>query len=168
MSAKQDPCQLAMIGIKPGYRLSPANRYVSLSPAMDRVKPRPNSPWRVPIKLELAGPQDADTSCVEKSRRAGAAVLEKQRVLQGDNLKDIEQALGGKKLSLVLICWAELPVAILAKSLKPGRLDCQLRLSAAAPGHPANDFIYVLSHHGFWLVNFGSPKRAPDTEIQEI
>src|SRR4029077_8060352 len=42
-------------------------------------------------------------------------------VLQGDNLhKDIEDALGGKKLKLVLDSLGGTPVGELAKSLKPG------------------------------------------------
>jgi NADPH:quinone reductase-like Zn-dependent oxidoreductase len=59
-------------------------------------------------------------------------------VLQGDNLhKDIEEALAGKKLSLVLDTVGGTPVGELAKSLKPG-LDCRLRTSKwAVPGHLA-------------------------------
>src|SRR5437870_7450848 len=90
-------------------------------------------------------------------------------VLQGDNLhKDIEEALDGKKLSLVLDMVGGTPVGELAKSLKTGgSIVTYALLSGQLPAISPKDFIYNgLSHHGFWLVNWIA--NAPRTEIQEI
>ena len=55
-------------------------------------------------------------------------------VVQGDNLRhEVDKALGGKKLSLVLDFLGGAPVGELARSPK-GRLDSGLRVSARVPG----------------------------------
>jgi NADPH:quinone reductase-like Zn-dependent oxidoreductase len=90
-------------------------------------------------------------------------------VLQGDDLqKDIEEALGGKKLSLVLDTVGGTPVGELAKSLKPGGSIVVYSLqSGQFPAIPPKEFIYRgLSLHGFWLINW--IRNAPRTEIVEI
>jgi NADPH:quinone reductase-like Zn-dependent oxidoreductase len=90
-------------------------------------------------------------------------------VLQGDNLhKDIEEALSGKKLSLVLDTVGGTPVGELAKSLKTGGSIVVYSIqSGQFPAMPPKDFIYRgLSLHGFWLINW--IRNAPRTEIQEI
>ncbi len=90
-------------------------------------------------------------------------------VLQGDNLhKDIEEALDGKKLSLVLDMLGGTPVGELAKSLKPGGSIVVYGLqSGQVPAIPPKELIYRgLSLHGFWLINW--IRTAPRTEIEEI
>src|SRR5437763_875581 len=90
-------------------------------------------------------------------------------VLQGDNLhKDIEEALDGKKLSLVLDTVGGTPVGELAKSLKPGGSIVVYALqSEQFPAISPGDLIYRgLSLHGFWLINW--IRNAPRIEIEEI
>ncbi|PYX03581.1 MAG: hypothetical protein DMG85_19535 [Acidobacteria bacterium] len=90
-------------------------------------------------------------------------------VLQGDNLhKDIEEALDGKKLSLVLDTVGGTPVGELAKSLKAGGSIVVYAIqSGQFPAMPPAEFIYRgLSLHGFWLINW--IRNAPRTEIEEI
>jgi NADPH:quinone reductase-like Zn-dependent oxidoreductase len=90
-------------------------------------------------------------------------------VLHGDNLhKDIEEALDGKKLSLVLDMVGGTPVGELAKSLKPGgSIVVYAMQSGQFPAMPPKEFIYGgLSLHGFWLINW--IRNAPRTEIKEI
>ena len=90
-------------------------------------------------------------------------------VLQGDNLlKNIEEALGGKKLSLMLDSLGGAPVGELAKSLKPGGSIVVYGMqSGQFPAMPPKEFIYRgLSLHGFWLINW--IRNAPHTEIEEI
>jgi NADPH:quinone reductase-like Zn-dependent oxidoreductase len=90
-------------------------------------------------------------------------------VLQGDNLhKDIEEALGGKKLSLVLDTLGGTPVGELAKSLKAGGSIVGYAMQTGQfPVISPNDFFFRgLSLHGFWLINW--IRNAPRTEIQEM
>jgi NADPH:quinone reductase-like Zn-dependent oxidoreductase len=90
-------------------------------------------------------------------------------VLHGDNLhEDIEEALDGKKLSLVLDTVGGTPVGELAKSLKPGGAVVVYALQGGQfPAIPPGDLIYRgLSLHGFWLINW--IRNAPRTEIEEI
>src|SRR5205823_9275633 len=90
-------------------------------------------------------------------------------VLQGDNLhKDIEEALDGKRLSLVLDSLGGTPVGELAKSLKPGGAIVVFGVqSGQVPAISPRDLIYrSLSLHGFWLINW--IRNAPRTEIEEI
>jgi len=90
-------------------------------------------------------------------------------VLQGDNLqKDIEDALGGKKLSLVLDTVGGTPVGDLAKSLETGGSVVVYGMqSGQFPAVSPKEFIYRgLSLHGFWLINW--VRNAPRTEIQEV
>jgi NADPH:quinone reductase-like Zn-dependent oxidoreductase len=90
-------------------------------------------------------------------------------VLQSDNLnKDIEEALDGKKLSLVLDTVGGSPVGELAKSLKPGGSIVVYALqSGKFPAVSPGDLIYRgLSLHGFWLINW--IRNAPRIEIKEV
>src|SRR5207247_10894391 len=90
-------------------------------------------------------------------------------VQQGDNLhKDIEDALDGKKLSLVLDNVGGTPVGELAKSLKTGGSTVVYAvLSGQFPAISPKDLIYRdLSLHGFWLMNW--IRNAPRAELQEI
>jgi NADPH:quinone reductase-like Zn-dependent oxidoreductase len=90
-------------------------------------------------------------------------------VLQRDNLhKDIEEALDGKKLSLVLDMVGGTPVGELAKSLKTGGSTVVYGLqSGQLPTFSPGDFVFRgLSLHGFLLINW--IRNAPRAEIQEI
>jgi NADPH:quinone reductase-like Zn-dependent oxidoreductase len=90
-------------------------------------------------------------------------------VVQGGNLhKDIEEALDGKQLSLVLDTVGGTPVGEVAKSLKPGGSIVGYALqSGQFPVFSPLDFLFRgLSFHGFWLINW--IRNAPRSEIQEI
>jgi NADPH:quinone reductase-like Zn-dependent oxidoreductase len=75
-------------------------------------------------------------------------------VLQGDLHKDIEGALDGKKLSLVVDTVGGTPVGELAKSLKAGGSIVVYAMQGGQfPAVSPIDFIYRgLSLHGFWLI----------------
>src|SRR5580765_866467 len=171
MSNEADPLQLSMIGINPatGYLL--LNRYVSLLPGDWIGQTAANAAMGQYI---IALAKLAGVKTLNVVRRKEAAEQVRQRggdrvVLQGDNLhKDIEEALDGKKLSLVLDSVGGTPVGELAKSLKPGGSIVAYAIqSRQFPAISPGDFIYRgLSLHGFWLINW--VRNAPRTEIQEI
>src|SRR6202047_2418051 len=123
MSDEADPVQLAMIGINPVTAYLLLNRYVSLMPGDWIGQTAANAamgPYIIAL-AKLAGVKTLNVvrrkEAVELVRRWGGDRV----VLQGDNLrKDIEEALKGKKLSLVLDTVGGTPVGELAKSLKPG------------------------------------------------
>jgi NADPH:quinone reductase-like Zn-dependent oxidoreductase len=171
ISDEADPLQLSMLGINPVTAYLLLSRYVSLMPGDWIGQTAANSAMgEYTIKLaKLAG---VKTLNVVRREEAGEQVRQfggDRVVLQGDNLhKDIEQALGGKKLSLVLDMVGGTPVGELAKSLKTGgSIVTYALLSGQLPAISPKDFIYNgLSHHGFWLVNWIA--NAPRTEIQEI
>jgi len=171
MSDEADPLQLAMIGINPATAYLLLNRYVSLMPGDWIGQTAANSAMgQYTIKLaKLAGVKTLNVvrrqEAAEQVRQFGGDRV----VLEGDNLhKDIEQALGGKKLSLVLDMVGGTPVGELAKSLKPGgSIVSYALLSGQFPAISPKDFIFLgLSHHGFWLGNW--IPNAPRSEIQEI
>src|SRR5260370_6108253 len=122
MSDEADPLQLAMIGINPVTAYLLLNRYVSLMPGDWIGQTAANAAMGQYI---IALPKLAGVKTLNVVRREEAAVqvqqLRRDRVvLQGDNLhKDIEEALDGKKLSLVLDAVGGASVGELAKSLKP-------------------------------------------------
>jgi NADPH:quinone reductase-like Zn-dependent oxidoreductase len=171
MSDEADPLQLAMIGINPATAYLLLNRYVSLMPGDWIGQTAANSAMgQYVIKLaKLAG-----IKTVNVVRREDAAEQVRQFggdrvVFQGDNLdQEIEEALDGKKLSLVLDTVGGTPVGALAKSLKPGgSIVCYALNSGQLPAFSPFDFIFRgLSLHGFWLINW--IRNAPRTEIQEI
>jgi NADPH:quinone reductase-like Zn-dependent oxidoreductase len=75
-------------------------------------------------------------------------------VIQGENLpKEIEDALGGQALSLVLDPVGGEPVGILAGSLRIGGVVTAYgNQSGQAPVFPPLEFIFRgLQLHGFWL-----------------
>src|SRR6267378_405950 len=171
MSEEADALQLAMIGINPATAYLLLNRYVSLMPGDWIGQTAANSAMgEYTIKLaKLAGVKTLNVvrrqEAAEQVRQFGGDRV----VLQGDNLyKDIEQALGGKKLSLVLDMVGGTPVGELARSLKTGgSIVSYAILSGQFPAISPKDFLYRgLSHHGFWLGNW--IPNAPRTEIQEI
>ena len=171
MSDEADPLQLSMIGINPATAYLLLNRYVSLMPGDWIGQTAANSAMGQYI---IALAKLAGVKTLNVVRRAEAAEQVRQWggdrvVLQSDNLlKDIEEALGGKKLSLVLDSLGGTPVGELAKSLKPGGSIVVYGMqSGQFPAMPPKEFIYRgLSLHGFWLINW--IRNAPRTEIEEI
>jgi NADPH:quinone reductase-like Zn-dependent oxidoreductase len=171
MSDQANPLQLAMIGINPATAYLLLNRYVSLMPGDWIGQTAANSAMgQYTITLaKLAGVKTLNVvrreEAAEQVRQFGGDRV----VLEGDNLhKDIEQALGGRKLSLVLDMVGGTPVGELAKSLKTGgSIVSYALLSGQLPAIPPKDFIYHgLSHHGFWFGNWID--NAPRTDLQEI
>jgi NADPH:quinone reductase-like Zn-dependent oxidoreductase len=171
MSDEADPLQLSMIGINPVTAYLLLNRYVSLMPGDWIGQTAANSAMGQYIiaLAKLAGVKTLNVvrreEAAEQVRRWGGDRV----VLQGDNLhKDIEEALGGKKLSLVLDTVGGTPVGEVARSLKAGGSVVVYALqSGQLPIISPKDLIYRgLSLHGFWLINW--IRNAPRAEIQEI
>jgi len=160
-----------MIGINPATAYLLLNRYVSLMPGDWIGQTAANAAMGQYI-IALAKLAGVKTLNVVRREEAAEQVRQwggDRVVLQSDNLhKDIEEALDGKKLSLVLDMWEELPWASW-----PNRLNLEARLSSTPcisgqfPTMPPAEFIYRgLSLHGFWLINW--IRNAPRTEIEEI
>jgi len=171
MSDEADPLQLSMIGINPATAYLLLNRYVSLMPGdwIGQTAANAAMGQYVIALAKLAGVKTLNVvrreETVEQVRQWGGDRV----VLQGDNLhKDIEEALDGKKLSLVLDSVGGTPVGELAKSLNPGgSIVVYAMQSGQFPAMPPKEFIYGgLSLHGFWLINW--IRNAPRTEIAEI
>ena len=170
MSDEADPLQLSMIGINPATAYLLLNRYVSLMPGdwIGQTVANAAMGQYIIALAKLAGVKTLNVvrreEVAEQVRQWGGDRV----VLQGGNLhKDIEEALDGKKLSLVLDTVGGSPVGELAKWLKPGGSVVVYGLqSGQFPGMPPKEFIYHgLSLHGFWLINW--IRNAPLTEIQE-
>src|SRR5882672_6491777 len=171
MSDEADPLQLAMIGINPVTAYLLPNRYVSLMPGNWIGQTAANAAMGQYI-IALAKLAGVKTLNVVRREEAAEQVRQwggDRVVFQGGNLhKDIEEALDGKKLSLVLDTVGGAPVGELAKSLKPGGSIVVYGLqSGQFPAMPPGEFIYRgLSLHGFWLINW--IRTAPRAEIQEM
>src|ERR1700757_4662342 len=171
MSNEADPQQLSMIGINPATAYLLLNRYVSLMPGDWIGQTAANAAMGQYI---IALAKLAGVKTVNVVRREEAAEQVRQWggdrvVVQGDNLqKDIEEALDGKKLRLVLDTVGGAAVGELAKSLKAGGSIVVYGLQGGQfPAISPKDSIYRgLSLHGFWLINW--IRNAPRTEIQEI
>jgi NADPH:quinone reductase-like Zn-dependent oxidoreductase len=165
-----DPLQLSMIGINPVTAYLLLNRYVSLMPGDWIGQTAANSAMGQYI-IALARLAGVKTLNVVRREEAAEQVRQcggNRVVLQGDNLhKDIEEALGGKKLSLVVDTVGGTPVGELAKSLKTGGSIVVYAMQGGQfPAVSPIDFIYRgLSLHGFWLINW--IRNAPRAEIQE-
>src|ERR1700745_3297228 len=171
MSDEADPLQLSMIGINPATAYLLLNRYVSLMPG-DWIGQTAANAAMGQYLIALAKLAGVKTLNVVRREEAAEQVRQwggDRVVLQGDNLRqDVEEALGGKKLSLVLDTVGGTPVGELAKSLKPsGAIVVYALLGGQFPAMPPKEFIYRgLSLHGFWLINW--IRNAPRTEIDEV
>src|SRR5437879_12875000 len=156
MSDDADPLQHSMIGINPVTAYLLLNRYGSLMPG-DRIGHTAANAAMGQYIIALAKLAGVKTLNVVRRKEAVELVRRwggDRVVLQGDNLhKDIEEALKGKKLSLVLDTVAGTPVGEMAKSLKTGgSIVVYALLSGQFPAFAPRDFIYRgLSLHGFWL-----------------
>jgi NADPH:quinone reductase-like Zn-dependent oxidoreductase len=171
LSGDADPLQLSMLGINPVTAYLLLSRYVSLMPGDWIGQTAANSAMgQYIIKFaKLAGVKTLNVvrreEAADQVRQFGGDHV----VLQGDKLqKEIEEALGGKKLSLVLDTVGGTPVGDLAKSLKTGGSVVVYGMqSGQLPAVSPKEFIYRgLSLHGFWLINW--IRNAPRTEIQEV
>src|SRR3984893_6463323 len=170
VSDEADPLQLSMIGINPVTAYLLLNRYVSLMPGDWIGQTAANAAMGQYI---IALAKLAGVKTLNVVRRGEAAEQVRQWggdrvVLQGDDLhQDIEEALSGKKLSLVLDTVGGTPVGELAKSLKSGGSIVVFAIqSGQVPAFSPGDFVFRgLSLHGFWLINW--IRNAPRTEIQE-
>ena len=170
MSDETDPLQLSMIGINPVTAYLLLNRYGSLMPG-DWIGQTAGNSAMGQYVIALAKLAGVKTLNVVRRQEAAEQVRQwggDRVVFQGDDLqKDIEEALDGKKLSLVLDTVGGTPVGELAKSLKTGgSIVVYAMQSGQLPIISPKDFIYRgLSLHGFWLINW--IRNAPRTEIQE-
>jgi NADPH:quinone reductase-like Zn-dependent oxidoreductase len=171
MNDKADPLQLSMIGINPVTAYLLLSRYVSLMPGDWIGQTAANSAMGQYI-IALAKLAGVKTLNVVRREEAAEQVRQwggDRVVLQGDDLpKNIEEALDGKRLSLVLDTVGGTPVSELAKSLKTGgSIVVYAFLSGQSPVFSPGDLVFRgLSLHGFWLGNW--IRNAPRTEIQEI
>src|ERR1700722_575886 len=154
MSDEADPLQLSMIGINPATAYLLLNRYVSLMPGdwIGQTAANAAMGQYIIALAKLAGVKTLNLvrreEAVELLWRWGGDRV----VVHSDNLhKDIEEALDGKKLSLVLDTVGGTPMGELAKSLKPGGSIVVYSLqSGQFPAIPPKEFIYHgLSLHGF-------------------
>ncbi len=171
LSGDADPLQLSKLGINPVTAYLLLSRYVSLMPGDWIGQTAANSAMGQYI-IKFAKLAGVKTLNVVRREEAADQVRQfggDRVVLQGDNLqKHIEDALGGKKLSLVLDTVGGTPVGELAKSLKTGgAIVVYALLSGQFPAMPPSEFIYRgLSLHGFWLINW--IRTAPRAEIREM
>jgi NADPH:quinone reductase-like Zn-dependent oxidoreductase len=146
------------------------NRYVSLMPGDWIGQTAANSAMGQYIiaLAKLAGVKTLNVvrreEAAQQVRQWGGDLV----VLQGDNLsRDVEEALDGKQLSLVLDTVGGAPVGELAKSLKTGGSIVVYGIQGERFPVLSLDFVFRgLSLHGFWLGNW--IRNAPRTEIQEI
>ena len=171
VSGEADPLQLSMIGINPATAYLLLSRYVSLMPGdwIGQTAANAAMGQYVIALAKLAGVKTLNVVRREEAAEQVRLWGGDRVVLQGDNLhKDIEDALGGKKLSLVLDSLGGTPVGELAKSLKPGGSVVVYGMqSGQFPAMPPKELIYRgLSLHGFWLINW--ILNALHTEIEEI
>jgi len=169
ISDEADPLQSAMIGINPATAYLLLNRYVSLRRGDWIGQTAANSAMGQYI-IALAKLEGVKTLNVVRREDAAEQVRQfggDRVVFQGDNLhKDIEKALDGKQLSLVLDMVGGTLVGELAKSLKTGGSIVVYGVqSRQFPTVPPELVFRGLSLHGFWLINW--LRNAPRAEIQE-
>ena len=164
-----DPQQLAMIGINPATAYLLLHRYVSLMPGDWIGQTAANSAMGQYI-IALARMAGVKTLNLVRRPEAAEQVCKfggDRVVLQGANLRhDIDEALGAKKLSLVLDFLGGSPAGELARSLKPGG---SIAVYAFQHGWPelSPEFLFNnLNLHGFWIGNW--MRNAPRAEIQEL
>src|SRR6202047_4728376 len=171
MSDEADPLQLSMIGINPATAYLLLNRYVSLMPGDWIGQTAANSAMGQYI-IALAKLAGVKTLNVVRREEAAQQVRQwggDRVVLQGDHLhKEVEEALDGNKLSLVLDNVGGSAVGELARSLKSGGSIVVYGIqSGQVPAIPPKELIYRgLSLHGFWLINW--IRNATRTEVEEI
>ena len=170
MSEEADPLQLSMIGINPATAYLLLNRYVDLTPG-DWIGQTAANAAMGQYVIALAKRAGVKTLNVVRRKEAAEQVRQwggDLVVLQGDDLhENVEKALDGKKLTLVLDTVGGNPAGELAKSLKSGGSIVVYGLQSGQFPVLSPDFLFRgLSLHGFWLVNW--LRNAPRAEIEEI
>jgi NADPH:quinone reductase-like Zn-dependent oxidoreductase len=146
MSEEADPRQLSMIGINPATAYLLLNRYVDLT-AGDWIAQTAANAAMGQYVIALA--KRAGVKTLNVVRRQEAAEQVRQWggdlvVLQGDDLhKDVEEALDGKKLTLVLDTVGGTPAGELAKSLKSGGSIVVYALQSGQFPVFSPDFLFV-------------------------
>ena len=170
VSEEADPLQLSMIGINPATAYLLLNRYVDLT-AGDWIAQTAANAAMGQYVIALA--KRAGVKTLNVVRRQEAAEQVRQWggdlvVLQGDDLhKDIEEALDGKELTLVLDSVGGTPAGELTKSLKSSGSIVVYALQSGQFPVFSPDFLFRgLSLHGFWLANW--LRTAPRAEIGDI
>lgn len=166
-----DPIQLAMIGINGVTAYLLLNRYASLMPGDWIGQTAGNSAMGQYIN-RLAKLSGVKTLSLVRREEAAEQVRQlggDRVVLQGEDMhRDIEEALDGNELNLVLDAIGGKPVGELARWLKPGGSVVSYGVQDGQfPAVSPHEFIFrSLSIHGFsvsnWMLN------APRTEIHEI
>jgi len=170
MSEEAYPLQLSMIGINPATAYLLLNRYVDLTPGdwIGQTAANADMGQYVVALAKRAGVKTLNVvrrkEAAEQVRQWGGDLV----VLQGDDLhEDVEKALDGKKLTLVLDTVGGTPAGELAKSLKSGGSIVVYALHSGQFPVFSPDFLFRgLSLHGFWLANW--LRNAPRAEIEEI
>jgi NADPH:quinone reductase-like Zn-dependent oxidoreductase len=170
LDSDADPVQLSMIGINALTAYLMLSKYVTLMPGDWIGQTAANSAVGEYI-AKLAKLAGVKTLNVVRRRDAAEHVRQfggDRVVVVGDRLqRDIEEALGGQKLSLVLDCLGGAPVGELAKWLKPGgSVACYGIVDGQFPIFSPYEFIFrSLSLHGFSVSNW--LRNASRTVIQE-
>jgi NADPH:quinone reductase-like Zn-dependent oxidoreductase len=171
VSEAPDPVQLAMLGINPATAYLLLKQYARLMPGDWVGQTAANSAVGQYV-LALAKLSGVKTLNVVRREDAAAQVRQfggDRVVVQGDSLrKDIEDALGGQALSLVLDPVGGEPVGVLAGSLRPGgAVVAYGNQSGQAPAFPPRDFIFrTLQLHGFWLSRW--LHSAPQSDVLDL
>ena len=171
VSETAHPAQLAMLGINPATAYLMLKQYVHLMPGDWIAQTAANSAVGQYV-IALAKMSGVKTLNVVRSRDASAHVREfggDRVVIQGENLpKEIEDALGGQALSLVLDPVGGEPVGILAGSLRIGGVVIAYgNQSGEAPVFPPREFIFRgLQLHGFWLSRW--IRSVPRSEVIDL
>lgn len=169
VSDEADPLQLAMIGINPATAYLMMHQYVSLMPGDWIGQTGANSAMGQYI-IALAKMAGVKTLNLVRREEAAKEVLEyggDRVVIHDDNIrKNIDEALNGKKLSLVFDIVGGTQAGELAKSLKSGGSIVSYAFQDGYPTLSPNFLFNNLSLHGFWLINW--IRNAPRTEIEEV
>ena len=171
VSEAPDPAQLAMLGINPATAYLLLKQYARLMPGDWVGQTAANSAVGQYV-IALAKLSGVKTLNVVRREDAAAQVRQfggDRVVVQGDSLrKDIEDALSGQALSLVLDSVGGEPVGVLADSLRPGgAVVVYGNQSGQAPAFPPRDFIFrTLQLHGFWLSRW--LHSAPQSDVLDL
>jgi NADPH:quinone reductase-like Zn-dependent oxidoreductase len=171
VSDTADPLQLAMVGINAATAWLLLEKYVRLMPGDWIGLTAANSAMGETL-VRLAGLAGVKTLAIIRRKDVAEQVMTfggDLVVLQSEHLHDdVEAALGGKQLALVVDMVGGTVGGELARSLKPGgAIVSYALLSGRFPILAPGDFLYRgLSFHGFWMMNW--VRSAPRTEIQEV
>jgi NADPH:quinone reductase-like Zn-dependent oxidoreductase len=171
LSHETDPIQLSMIGINGVTAYLLLNRYVGLMPGDWIGQTAGNSAMGQCI-IKLARLAGVKTLSVVRRPEAAEQVRQfggDRVVLQDDDLhRNIDEALAGKKLTLVLDAIGGTPVGELASWLKPGGSVVSYGVQDGQfPGLSPYELIFrSLSLHGFSVSNW--MHKAPREEMHEI